>query len=189
MNTIYESGKRHLLGDDLSSQMAIYKTKVFETDLEQPNGLIQLDVMIDASIKLHLSESTRPIVLHKHSLHSDYWRSLSDYKLKVAKVRDMFERVMEHIGSMPDKSLIVRDFLNPARLDEPLAGGTLLIKFDSICKTVTVDLSDCYNKFRSSYETVGYCKLATELITFLNEALDDLENVDIALLDYEDIKG
>lgn len=185
MNTIYESGKRFLLGHDLSAQMAVYKTKVFETDLEQPDGSIKFDVMVDAHVKLQLSETSRPIILHKNSTHSDYWRALHDYKLKVAKVRDMFEGVMTHISSTPDKSAIIRDFLNPARIDEPLAGGTLLIKYDATCKTVTVDLADCYTKFRNAYLVKEYCDLVTQLMDFFNEALEDLDNVDLALIEYE----
>lgn len=166
----HHEGGRIELDGPLSPNCLIWKNEVLnDKRVEKEDNWIG-----DCEIKFYLGG--KPIILHNDTTIDDHSNSLDEYELKLNKIKNMFMDVYEHYTNNPEESYLTRDFLNPYEtVSTRLFGGTLLIHYSARWKLFTVDLCDCSNKTRKTYNHKSYGELINDICDFIEAALADVK--------------
>lgn len=169
---MYHRAGRVMLGGQTSADCIIYKHVVSTFNEMKDNAFVP---MPDCEIRFHLG--TRPVILHNNTSDDDTVQSMDEYEGKLRKIREMVQSMVEHLNTKAGESFLLRDFLNPARTDCRLFGGTLLIHYSFKWKNITFDISDCSVKNRKSWGKDEFLEFAGNLTGLIDEALSTIPEI------------
>lgn len=169
----YQKSNRVMLGDITSPEMLIYTNIAMDEIFGEGN---KKRVVGDCEVKFYLGG--RPIILHSDTSDEDTLNTMKEYRGKLEKIKSMVVNTVEASRERPTESYLERDFLNPHKEAGRLFGGTMLMHYSGHFKIFTLDLCDCNNKIRKSFTIKKMDDFFDKFIGFMDEAIDDLQNVE-----------
>lgn len=165
----YTNSKRVMLGDESDPACLIFTNLEIDAFDEKEKSY----PIADCEIKLY--HGNRPIILHNDTSQEDNAKSVKEYLDKLTMIKTMVNNVYQHSIDNPTENYLERAFLNPPTDNTRVFGGTLIVHYLASFKIFTVDICDCNNKSRKSYNP-GSMKNYTEKLTqFLTSAIEDVK--------------
>ena len=162
-----------MLGGENSADCILFNHTWISVGVPDVNG--DYPQIPDCEVRFHLG--TRPVTLHNNTSDMAVDQSLAEYVGKLELIASMVKQVSDHIKEKPKEPFLVRDFLNPFRLEGRLFGGTLLIHYTAKYKSVTFDIADCSVKNRKSFGVENFIMFGDKLLYLIEQAIDHVNEI------------
>lgn len=166
MSHVYKNVKRFMIGSEEETHSLIWVNTCALSD--ETSGTMQGDCSINISI------GGKPICLHNDMNIDKPIESMQLYVKKLEILQSMVSEMVAKSQTHPNETFINREFLNPINLGDRLFGGAIQVMYSASHKMYTIDICDCSNKTRRSYNTKTMEEFMESWVTFIDSALEDL---------------